>query len=203
MVTNPPSAEHLAKDLSECFLGKDLSAFGLMQVAEMAARTRTENVVFEHIRSLLKSYSPSSAHRLIPTFRWHTIATTNYDTLVEDAYGESKNPIQNILPFVKDSEPIETKKSKTQKPLVYLKLHGCVEYAHDSEFPLILDHSHFERYRENRERLFDRLTDVAHELPFLFVGYSLNDPHIKNIIYRLDRNQDATGILCRVSEHSI
>ena len=185
----PPSAKHLAKDLSECFLGKDLSAFGLMQVAEMAARARGQNVVFERIRSLLRSYSPSSAHRLIPTFRWHTIATTNYDMLVEDAYGATENPIQNILPFVKDSEPIETKKSETLKPVVYLKLHGCVEHAHDKEIPLILDHSHYESYRENRERLFDRLTDVAHELPFLFVGYSLNDPHIRNIIYRLDRLQ--------------
>ena len=185
----PPSAEHLAKELSERFLGKDLSAYGLMQVAEMASTIGSQNVLFEHIRSLLKSYSPSSAHRLIPTFRWHTIATTNYDTLVEDAYGETENPIQNILPFVKDSEPIETKKSETLKPLVYLKLHGCVEHAHDSQIPLILDHSHYERYRKNRERLFDRLTDAAHELPFLFVGYSLNDPHIRNIIYRLDRKQ--------------
>ena len=183
----PPSAKQLAADLAQHFLGQDLSDFGLMQVAEMASRARGQNVVFEHIRSQLKAFKPSPAHKLIPTFRWHTIATTNYDTLVEDAYGATEKPIQNLLPFVKDREPIETKKSEVQNPLVYLKLHGCVEHAHDAEIPLVLDPSHYELYRANRTRLFDRLSDYAHEIPFLFIGYTLTDPHIRNLFYRLDR----------------
>ena len=183
----PPSAKQLAADLGKHFLGQDLSDFGLMQVAEMASRARGQNVVFEHIRSQLKTFKPSPAHMLIPKFRWHTIATTNYDTLVESAYGATNNPIQNLIPFVKDSEPLETKISEFQNSLVYLKLHGCVEHAHDADIPLILDPSHYERYRTNRERLFDRLSDYAHEIPFLFIGYAFSDPHIQNLIYRLNR----------------
>ena len=155
----------------------------------MASQAKGENVVFEYIRNRFKEFKPSPAHRLIPTFRWHTIASTNYDTLVEDAYGSTEKPIQNLLPFVKDSEPIETKKSEVQNPLVYLKLHGCVEHAHDSDIPLILDPSHYERYRVNRTRLFDRLLDYAHEIPFLFVGYAFTDNHIQNLVYRLDREK--------------
>ena len=183
----PPSTTQLARDLSQRFLGEDLSDFGLMRVASMASDKCGQNVVFEHIRSQLKAFRPSAAHKLIPTFRWHTIATTNYDTLVEDAYGESEQPLQDLLPFVKDAEPIEMKKSDVLHPLVYLKLHGCVEHAHDPEIPLVLDSAHYERYRANRGRLFDRLTDYAHEIPFLFVGYSLQDPHIESLIYRLNR----------------
>ena len=183
----PPSAKQLAADLGQHFLGQDLSDFGLMQVAEMASRARGQNVVFEHIRSQLKTFKPSPAHMLIPKFRWHTIATTNYDTLVESAYGSTNSPIQNLIPFVKDSEPIETKMSEFQNSLVYLKLHGCVEHAHDADIPLVLDPSHYERYRTNRERLFDRLSDYAHEIPFLFIGYAFSDPHIQNLIYRLNR----------------
>ena len=185
----PPSSKQLAIDLAQHFLGQDLSDFGLMQVAEMASRARGQNVVFEFIRSQLKVFKPSSAHKLIPTFRWHTIATTNYDTLVEDAYGLVKEPIQDLLRFVKDAEPIETKKSEVLNPLVYLKLHGCIHHAHDAEIPLLLDPSHYEHYQANRKRLFDRLSDYAHEIPFLFIGYALTDPHIQNLIYRLDRTR--------------
>lgn len=184
---HPPSAEELAEDLSKHFLGQDLSEVGLAQVAEMASRVAGQSVVFEHIRSILHVFRPGAAHKLIPTFRWHTIATTNYDTLVEDAYGGTENAIQNLITFVKDAEPIERKMSEVVNPVVYMKLHGCVEHAHDPDIPLVLDHSHYERYRENRERLFDRLLDYAHEIPFLFVGYGFKDPHIQNLIYRLDR----------------
>lgn len=185
--SSPPSAKQLAKNLSEKFLGEDLGDFGLLRVASIASDTCGQNVVFEHIRSQLKTFRPSPAHKLIPTFRWHTIATTNYDTLIEDAYGEAEQPLQDLLPFVKDAEPIEMKKSDVLRPLVYLKLHGCIEHAHDPEIPLILDSAHYERYRTNRERLFDRLLDYAHELPFLFIGYSLEDPHIESLIYRLNQ----------------
>ena len=186
----PPSTKQLANDLSQKLLGEDLSEFGLMRVASMASEKCGQNVVFEYIRSQLKTFSPSAAHELLPTFRWHTIATTNYDTLVEDAYGKSEKPLQDLLPFVKDAEPIEMKKSDVLHPLVYLKLHGCIEHAHDPEIPLILDPAHYERYRANRSRLFDRLLDYAHEIPFLFVGYSLQDPHIESLIYHL--NQQGT-----------
>lgn len=184
-----PSTEQLTKDISMHFLGKDLSNCGLMQISEMASRSSSQSVVFDYIRNQLKTFKPSPAHRLIPTFRWHTLATTNYDTLVEDAYGKSENRVQDLLPFVKDSEPIETRKGSVLNPLVYMKLHGCIEHSQDPDVPLVLDPSHYERYRENRGRLFDRLSYFAHEMPILFVGYALNDPHIHNLIYRLNRKQ--------------
>ena len=185
--SKPPSGEQLGSLLAKQFLGEDLPGIDLMQISEMAAGAAGGDVVNDYIGRHLKTFSPSPAHKLLPTFRWHTLATTNYDTLVEDAYGSSKSAMQDLLPFVKNAEPIETRIADVAHPLVYLKLHGCVDHAHDKDIPLVLDSSHFERYRANRERLFDRLEGVAHELPFLFVGYKIGDPHIANMIHRLDR----------------
>lgn len=70
------SGKQLAQVLAQRFLGEELSDIDLMQVAEMASRVSSQNVVFDWIGSELKELIPSSAHKLIPTFQWHTIATT-------------------------------------------------------------------------------------------------------------------------------
>ncbi len=182
-----PSAPQLAKAMSEKFLGEDVSDLGLMQTAEICIGRSTDSNVFGWVSEQFQSLKPSEPHLALPSFRWATIATTNYDTLVEDAYAQSKEPAQNILRFVKDRDPIEMKRSQVDRPLNLLKIHGCIDHAYDSEIPLILDNAHYERFDLNRKRLFNRLEDLAQEMPFLFIGYKLSDPHIQNLIHRLDR----------------
>lgn len=182
-----PSAGSLAKSLQERFLGSSEPNPDLMFTADVTARTAGAHVVSEFIRATLSALEPSSAHMALPSFRWHTIATTNYDTLVEDAYAKASSPLQDLLKFVKDREPIEERRSTVNRPLDFIKLHGCIDHAHDPEIPLVLDPAHYERFKLNRERLYARLEDKAHELPFLFIGYGLSDPHIRNIIHRLER----------------
>jgi TolA-binding protein len=185
-----PSGPKLAEMLHEKFLGAPASSPDLMLTADIAAQKAGASVVSEFIRTTLSKLTPSSAHMALPQFRWHTIATTNYDTLVEDAYGATSNSLQDLLPFVKDREPVETRRASVSHPLDYLKLHGCIDHAHDSEIPLVLDPAHYERFKANRDKMYNRLEAIAHELPFLFVGYKLTDPHIRNIVHRLARSGD-------------
>jgi hypothetical protein len=53
------------------------------------------------IRKLLFDFSPADFHLLISKFRWHGIATTNYDLIVERAYDPKHEPLQELVPFVK------------------------------------------------------------------------------------------------------
>ena len=182
-----PSTSKLAQEIALKFLGKKLEKFDLQTISEMAAQSVTSSVVFEYIRDRLRKLEPSKAHMMIPSFQWHTIATTNYDTLIEDSYGRSTHSPQELVRFVKDGEPIETKMMNAINPLQFLKLHGCIEHVHDPDIPLVLDASHYERYIVNRTKLFSRLENIADELPFLFIGYSLADSHIANLIHRLER----------------
>lgn len=185
---HPPSGWQLANILSEKFLGRVIPDMSLMSMADLCTSKSSYTAVAETIRDELKKYKISDAHKLIPSFKWHTIATTNYDTFIEDAYGEHLAPLQNVLPFVKDNQPIESRISSTRNPLVLLKLHGCVDHAYDKEVPLILDPSHYEAYANGRKRLFTRLEDFAHEMPILFVGYQVGDPHILSIVRRLEKD---------------
>lgn len=182
-----PSTKKLTELLSSKFLGEPNPSFDLQTTSEMASLAATDSVVFQYIKDLLLELKPTSAHSLLPAFRWHTIATTNYDTLIEDAYASSTGRLQNPVVRVKNMEAFEHRLAQTERPLQLIKLHGCIEHVHDNEIPLILNSEHYERFSLNRDKLYNRLLELADEMPFLFVGYSLADAHVANMIHRLER----------------
>jgi hypothetical protein len=141
--------------------------------------------VYEEVRKAFIGFTPQKAHNLIPEFGWRAIATTNYDTIVEEAYRNSSNKIQQLVPFVKDDEPIDDRLREQENPVPYLKLHGCLNHIHDADIPPVLSREVYSKYAENRTRLFLRLKDMAFEHTFIFVGYRLDDAHIRDLIYRL------------------
>ncbi len=182
----PPSAAALRDDIATHFLGRPLPDHDLMSVADMAIETAGQSVVFERIKNSLDPLLPSAAHKLLPSFRWRAIATTNYDMLLEKAYGSAKSPLQNAVTVVKNIEPVEERLQSTERPVLVMKLHGCISHLHDSSIPLILSHEHYALHSRNRDNLFNRLEALTHESTFVFCGYRLGDAHIRNILHRLD-----------------
>lgn len=179
-----PSGARLRELLGRKFLGSDMPDYDLMSVAEMAIDAHSQAIVFEFIKTTLEAFEPSAAHRLVATFRWRAIATTNYDLLIQRAYASTPHRLQNLVTFVRDSEPVEDRLQQSSNPVMYLKLHGCLEQIHDPHLPPILSHEHYARYAANRTRLFNRFEGLASESPVLFCGYRLADPHIRNLIYK-------------------
>lgn len=180
----PPDADQLRDVLAQRFFGKPIPNRDLMTVAEMAIRNGAgQSLVFDEVRKILTPFEPSDAHRSLAEFTWRMIATTNYDLLIEHAYGDVKARRQNLVRFVKDDEPVDARLQETESPVPYLKLHGCLDHIHDSDIPPILTKESYSRYKANRTRLFGRVTDYAHESTLLFIGYRLDDPHIRNLIY--------------------
>lgn len=181
-----PMADELKTMLCQKFLSRDLPGYSLMAAAEMLYGMVGQTTVLEYLANILREFYPTEAHAKIPTFRWRMIATTNYDLLIERAYSATKDRMQDLLPFLRDNEPIEERKQANPKGVEFLKLHGCIENIHDQAIPPILSPEQYERYLDNRSRLFSRLNDLAQEYPIIFCGYGLADPHIRSLIYRLD-----------------
>lgn len=183
----PPGADELRDILAKKFFGKLIENRDVMAVAEMAiAASGGTSLVFEAVRKAFDGYEPSKAHNLISTFNWRMIATTNYDLLIERSYSDSKKRLQSLVRFVKDDEPIEEKLQTVLNPVQYLKLHGCLDHIFDTDIPLVLSREQYPAYAENRTRLFNRLRDFARESSIIFVGYRLDDAHIRDLIYSLD-----------------
>jgi len=145
-----------------------------------------EVLVFEEIARSLSGYEPSEAHKKVAEFKWRGIATTNYDTILEDAYSSSIMAKQHLIPFVKDAEPYDDRLRAYQDALPYLKLHGCLNHRLDKEIPLILSHEHYHRYKANRSTLMQRLNQWAQHSVLIFVGYQVADSHIRALIYDID-----------------
>jgi tetratricopeptide (TPR) repeat protein len=181
----PPDANQLRDILAGRFFGKEMKNRDVMGVAEMAISNSGSASVYEEVRKAFTGFEPQSAHKLIPTFHWKAIATTNYDLIVEAAYKQTSNRVQDLVVIVKDDEPMDQRMRESNNPVPYLKLHGCLNHIHDAQIPLVLSREVYSSYAQNRTRLFQRLRDMAFEHTFVFVGYRLDDPHIRDLIYSL------------------
>ncbi len=185
---SPPDGNGLRDIISQKYMGKKMPTRNVQTVAEMAIENGAgQSLVFETVNNAFEGFEPSEAHRLLTDFYWRTIATTNYDLFVEEAYGDSKRRKQTLIPFVKDDEPVDERMRRATDPVQYLKLHGCLNHRLDKDIPLILSWEQYDQYSQNRTRLFGRLNDLAHEATMIFVGYALADGHVRQLIYRLSQ----------------
>ena len=176
-----PNAERLRDQLSGRFLAGELKNRPLHAVAEYAANETSLVTVQQFIRDLFQPFGPADFHLLIPRFRWHGIVTTNYDLILERSYSSSAQRLQQLVPFVKNGQNVETEMKKTVNGIQYLKLHGCIDHYMDQEIPFILTSEQYTRYSKNRTRILDRFKDWGTEFPIIFCGYSISDPHIQTI----------------------
>ena len=180
-----PQGNNLRDKLSEQFLGGELKNRSLSQVAELCINESDLTTVQTFIRKLFIGFKPAPFHSLIPTFRWHAIATTNYDLVVERAYEGVDDRLQELVPFVKNGEQVDARLKEAVHGVQYLKLHGCINHFGDGEVPLILATEQYVKYIKNRTRLFGRLQDWGHEHPIIFCGYAIGDPHVQTILFDL------------------
>ncbi len=186
----PPKGSKLASMLAEKFLSNEFSKRPLEQVAELAISETGLFEVQSFIKEIFQDFKPADFHKTIPTFRWAAIATTNYDLIIEKAYDEAKEKIQDLIVFKKNGERVE-EKLRSVDNVVYLKLHGCITDIADDATPLILTPEQYITHKKGRSRLFERLQSLAYEFPILFVGQSLADSDIRAMLYELSQLGDA------------
>jgi len=180
----PPSGKQLAALLSDKFLGGKYRDYPLNQVGEYASSESDLTTVQEYIRGLLEGLEPSPAHRLMCSFLWWGIATTNYDRLAERAYETTSGALQVPIPFIENGDRVEDK-LRDRKNVMLLKLHGCITRTSNPDCPLILTTDQYISHRRGRSRIFDHLQNWAFERTMLFVGHSLQDPDLRATLLAL------------------
>jgi hypothetical protein len=186
----PPIGNSLGTLLSERFLGGRFKNRNLESIAELAISENDLISVQYFIKDIFDGFHPSDFHKIIPTFKWQSIVTTNYDLIIERSYIEVKDKIQELVVFKKNGERIE-EKLKSDNNLIYIKLHGCITNIVDSETPLILTPEQYITHKKGRNRLFERLESMSNECPILFVGHSLEDKDIRKILLELSDLNEA------------
>lgn len=176
-----PGATDLAKAIATKFLTPKSAKDGLMVVAELAASEAGSSVFNQWLADTFEAFEPTDAHLKLPTFRWKAIATTNYDVLVEKAYDRSRDATQSLVTRYKDDQPFGSMMDAQERPLPFLKLHGCARHAHDAQVPLVLTPSSYNNHEANRSRLYRHLEDLAADYTVIYCGQSLSDLHIRRL----------------------
>lgn len=143
-----------------------------------------------------KEYEPNLIHEALEKLGVNYLITTNYDTLIEDKINEGYD-----YDIVKKDEDL----AHTSKGKMIIKMHGDLENKN-----VILRKSEFEEY----ENLFPLVSTFIKGLftanTILFIGYSLNDPNVKNImswiknilkedfrkVYLIEYDNDSINIEC-------
>ena len=185
MGTQIPHGDRLRDLICDRFFGGALKQKPLPAVAAMASSETGLSNFQEYIRELFLPFGPADFHLLIPKFRWRAIVTTNYDLIIEKAYGSTREPLQNLVTAVKNGDGFDKRLHQEIDPVGFYKLHGCIDSYSDSEIPLVLGNEQYASYDKNRTRLYNRLRDLGEDYPVIFVGYSISDPHVQRILFDL------------------
>jgi Flp pilus assembly protein TadD len=187
---HPPSGVQLGAMLSDRFLGGKYKDHPLGQIGEYAISETDLTTVQEYIRGILEPFEPSDAHRLMTSFSWHGLATTNYDRLIERAYETTPTALQRPKEFIENGDHVDSA-LRDPRSVMLLKLHGCITRTSNRSCPLILTTDQYIEHRDGRSRIFDHLKNWAHEHPIVFVGHSLQDPDLRAILLELAQLKEA------------
>ena len=120
-----------------------------------------------------KNFKPNSIHEAIEKMKVNYIITTNFDTLVEDQLNEDYD--YDIIK--KDEDLAHTSKSK-----MIIKMHGDLDNKN-----IILKKSDFDNYEKKFPLVSTFIKGLFTTNTILFMGYSLNDPNVKNIISLIEQ----------------
>lgn len=120
---------------------------------------------------------PNHYHRAIAYSAIDLVWTTNYDTLLEDAYAPYPVVVRardTDMSLVSDPHAVEI-----------VKAHGCIGRSAPDE--LVLTREDYEDYFVKRPLTAERLRADLQTRTFLFAGYGYGDPNISNILVEARR----------------
>ena len=168
----PAVAAMLDRDLRIAVLEEDrFERFREAHAEDIRAKRSVLKIMAaERLESFEASMLTSELDSLREVGRWRVsgVITTNYDNLLESIFPEFKVFVgQDDLIFQRTFEVGE----------IY-KIHGSV----DKPESMVLDESDYKKLSETQEYLAAKLLTIFMEYPIVFIGYSLSDPDIQNIL---------------------
>lgn len=178
----PSGAPSVAKIIDR--LGHDFNietaGFSLTEIASIAEAKRSRSELVRCLRSMFDRINVTGALLNLPLYRWKNIYTTNYDKLVEQSYERKQKQLSVI------SSNYDFKEQKYPEATKLYKLHGCIDkdISDGCQSRIIISEADYDNTSEYREFLWDAFKNDLNGSSIVIIGYSLADPHIKEIVDR-------------------
>ncbi len=180
-----PTGQQLANELGKHFLGSDSGSYPLGEISELIDANEGRKTLNEWLLRRFESLMPAGALADLPLFRWKSIYTVNFDTLLEAAYEQQPSRLQALRVFYSDRDPLSRLESNE---LAVYKLHGCLSRANSDDGHIVLTQEDELLVADSRTRLFNRLLDDASDFTVLYVGFSRHDPDFTKVILAVKRS---------------
>lgn len=175
-----PLADGLASEISRDLLQSPELKLPLDEAAEIARYRLGPKALNDYLYDTFSAFRPSPTHLALAQLPWDVIFTTNYDCLIEAAFGVKAVPAAGrICPIVDVATSIQ---ALGDDDIAYYKLHGSVDVANTPGGRLILTKDDYRFYESHRRPLFRRLKTELTTKTVLFIGYSFRDPNFRAII---------------------
>lgn len=147
----------------------DLAALAQWSIQENGSATRVRNVIKEQIGA---EHSVPLTLEIIARLPIKFIWTTNYDRLVERAFGSINRPIDTV------SGAADLALRATPGATRLFKMHGSVERLDD----VVISTDDYELYRSKRGAFLPLLQAHLSSMSMLFLGISFTDPNIRHVL---------------------
>lgn len=151
----------------------DHSGMTLDKVAEAFAARKGEDQLFAFIINLFdKVKNPRmDLHLKLAKFGVTRFVTTNWDTLLEDAFEEIGQPRQIIV------TPSQLGLIDDNKVGIF-KIHGDFDHLEQ----MIITKKHYLSFSQKHKSMITRLESMLQNRSVLFLGYSVDDPDVRLIL---------------------
>jgi tetratricopeptide (TPR) repeat protein len=186
--SNIPDAKELSELITNEYLGDDYIGLDFRTTYDLACNQRDMRTVQKFVFDALNPYQPAPFHKLIPTFPWAGIATTNYDLIIERAYKASAEALQKLIPNTKDGDVAS--ESLGDRGLLYVKLHGCLTRYSELEPPMVASTEQLIAFREGRQGQFATFLEWAKNKTIVFCGYSFLDSNLRTLFDEVIKEGD-------------
>jgi hypothetical protein len=212
-----PNGMELSRYLAREFAYPGRNKGDLVRVSQFVALTLGNLPLYNELRQLFdKDYPPTPLHRLlaeIPSILrrrragpYQLIVTTNYDDVLERAFGDAGEPFDLVTYDAESRDtarfihrPHDGEPRKILEPNVYedlttdertviLKIHGAVDRADEQGDSFVITEDHYIDYlaRTDVSKLFPvTLVQMLRSNHCLFLGYSLRDWNLRVILNRI------------------
>ncbi len=169
----PELLREIAKDLGlDVDRETDLVAIAQYHLNKRGSRGELDQLI---VNEFTKNSKASRNHEIIANMPIHTVWTTNYDTLLEDAFKAAHRRADvKVL-------PASLTTSQPGNAVTIYKMHGDVLSAAEA----VLTKEDYETFDARRGVFSIKLKGDLLSKTFLFLGFSFSDPNIDYILARI------------------
>jgi hypothetical protein len=150
----------------------DLIAIAQYHVNEWGSRHQLNQRL---VQELVEKSESTINHRILADLPLSTVWTTNYDTLIEDAFTQAHKKVD-----VKRTQE-NLALTRPGRDVIVYKMHGDISLPDQA----VLTKEDFELYPVTRSLFADMLKGDLISKTFLFLGYSFSDPNIDYVLSRI------------------